>query len=296
MNAVYRAIGITKQAFHKRLNRYLHGMDEQQQLLKVIQEIRIEHPEMGARELYFSIRPNWMGRDKFEAFCFQNGLRITRKRSFVRTTNSLGVTRFDNLLFNIQLTTVNQVWVSDITYYEIKGCFFYLTFIMDLYSRYIVGYSVAQNLCTENTTLPALKMALRTRRVASGLIFHSDGGGQYYSKDFKDLTAHYKIKNSMGKTPYENPNAERINGTIKNSYLRHYDPKNYEELVKQNTRAVRNYNMRPHASLRRLSPKQFEEINSGMLKCAQVPTPRLKSDFECTGLAHIPTFPDNYDS
>jgi hypothetical protein len=100
----------------------------------------------------------------------------------------------------------------------------------------------------------------------------------------------------MGKTPYENPNAERINGTIKNSYLRHYDPKNYEELVKQNTRAVRNYNMRPHASLRRLSPKQFEEINSGMLKCAQVPTPRLKSDFECTGLAHIPTFPDNYDS
>ena len=47
MNELYRAIGITKQAFHKRLNRYLHLMDETQQLLKVIQDIRKEHPEMA---------------------------------------------------------------------------------------------------------------------------------------------------------------------------------------------------------------------------------------------------------
>lgn len=259
MNQVYRAIGITKQAFHKRLDRYLHLMDETHQLLRMIGEIRKEHPEMGARQLYFMLNPTSMGRDKFEVFCFENGLRVARKRSFTRTTNSLGVTRFENLLIGMELTTVNQVWVSDITYYEMEGQFYYLTFIMDLYSRYIVGHSVSANLTTENTTLPALRKALRSRQINPGLILHSDGGGQYYSKDFKDLTAQYKIRNSMGKTAYENPNAERINGTIKNSYLRYFHPRDFGELEKQVTRAVRNYNVRPHASLRRVCPKEFEE-------------------------------------
>jgi putative transposase len=290
MNALYRAIGITKQAFHKRLNRYLHGMDEAQQLLTVIRQIRKEHPEMGARELYFMIKPTWMGRDKFEAFCLENGFRVLQKRSFIKTTNSLGVTRFPNLLLGIELTRVNQVWVSDITYYAIGERFYYLTFIMDLFSRYVVGYSVAENLATENTTIPALKMALRYRRPEPGLIFHSDGGGQYYSNAFKNLTRSKGIKNSMGTTPYENPNAERINGTIKNSYLRHYDPRTYTDLVKQTARAVRNYNDRPHASLKRVSPTEFEKMYKKMLKCAQVRPLSEEPQNEYNGLAHIPTF------
>jgi putative transposase len=261
MNRIYRAIGITRQAFHKRLDRYLHLMDEKQQLLSLIDEIRREHPEMGARELYFMIKPKSMGRDKFETFCFENGLRISRKRSFKRTTNSLGVTRFDNLLVGIELTSVNQVWVSDITYYEIEDRFYYLTFIMDLYSRYIIGYSVSQNLFTETTTLPALRMAIRARRFTSSLILHSDGGGQYYCKEFRELASRHGIISSMGKVAYENPNAERINGTIKNAYLRHFHPGNYTELQEQTARAVRNYNIRPHASLKRLTPAQFDALN-----------------------------------
>lgn len=259
MNQLYRVIRITKQAFHKRMDRYLQGQDERAQLLSVIREIRKENPEMGAREMYFIIKPKCMGRDKFEVFCFENGLRVPRKRSFVRTTNSLGVTRFENFLIGFELTTVNQVWVSDITYYEIQGQFYYLTFIMDLHSRYIVGYSVSRNLLTECTTIPALEMAIKDRHIKPGLIFHSDGGGQYYCKGFKSLTEQHRIRNSMGKTPYENPNAERINGTIKNGYLRHYAPNSYLKLIQETKRAVINYHRRPHSSLKRLSPKAFED-------------------------------------
>lgn len=266
MNQLYGVIGITKQAFHKRLDRYLQFMDETQQLVRLIVDIRKEHPELGARELYFTLRPRFMGRDKFEAFCFENGFRVGRKRSFTRTTNSLGVTRFENLLIGSELTTVNQVWVSDITYYEIEGQFYYLTFIMDLYSRYIAGYSVSRDLTTENTTLPALRKALNSRKIDPGLILHSDGGGQYYSKRFKDLTARYEIRNSMGKTVYENPNAERINGTIKNSYLRYFGPQDFRELERQVDRAVRNYNVRPHRSLNRMSPKEFEAMGNSERK------------------------------
>ena len=95
---------------------------------------------------------------------------------------------------------------------------------MDLYSRVIVGYNVSARLKTEQTTLPALRQALKARKPAPGLIFHSDGGGQYYSKEFLDLTRKWNIANSMCDIVFENPHAERINGTIKNQYIKGYNP------------------------------------------------------------------------
>lgn len=271
MNSLYHTVGITKQGFHQHLNSYLQVQDEQQQLLAVVNQIRKDHPRLSARQIYFMIKPQSMGRDKFEAFCFKNGLKIEQKRSFYRTTNSLGVTRFNNLLDSIELNGLNQVWVSDITYYRIGDQFYFLTFIMDLYSRYIIGYSASKNLLTEYTTLPALEMALKHRPVKPGSIFHSDGGGQFYSKLFLELTRRHKIRNSMGKSVYENPNAERINGTIKNDYLEAYNPGTFNELRTMLKRAVENYNLRPHSSHKRLSPYAFEKINAKeMLECGQI--------------------------
>lgn len=260
MNAIYRTLGVSKQAVHQRLDHYLHQIDEQQQLIPIIDQIRKDHPSLSAREMYFMINPTCMGRDKFEEFCFENGFKLEVKRSFRRTTNSLGVTRFDNLLLDLEVNTINQVWVSDITYYELGSDCYYLTFVMDLHSRYIVGYSVSKTLFTEHTTLPALRLALRFRRILAGLIFHSDGGGQYYSKLFLALTQQYGILNSMGKNVYENANAERINGTIKNDYLQHYCPQNFPDLVVKVKRAVTNYNLRPHSMLNRQSPSAFEAL------------------------------------
>ena len=198
--------------------------------------------------------------DKFEQLCFENGFRLERLKSWHRTTDSSGVIRFPNLVEGIELTGVNQVWSSDITYYEINGRFFYLTFILDNYSRMIIGHSVSRQLLTEQTTLPALEMALGARKPQPGLIFHSDGGGQYYSRSFLKLTREHKIKNSMCEVAYENPYAERINGTIKNQYLKGYNPQNYSELVSMTQRAVQNYNhVRPHQSLGKLTPAAFEK-------------------------------------
>ena len=117
------------------------------------------------------------------------------KRAFHKTTNSLGVTRFENLIIDFKLTGVNQVWASDITYYRIGERFYYLTFILDLYSRFIVGYTVSVGMLTEQTTIPALNMALKLREPTQGLIFHSDGGGQYYCKKFLAITKSRLIEN-----------------------------------------------------------------------------------------------------
>lgn len=240
------------------------------QLLPIIMQIRADHPRLSSREIYYMLSPRCLGRDRFEAFCHSQGLKVNVTKNRYRTTDSLGVIRFPNLLLEInELTAVNQVWVSDITYFQISKEVFYLTFILDLYNRKIVGYCASRSLKTEDTTLKALRMAINRQNLPrnSNLIFHSDGGGQYYCKEFIALTKQYGIRNSMGKTPYENPHAERINGTIKNDYLIPYDPKNYLELEKMLIKSVDLYNLvRPHRALKRLSPQQFEDcISNGLL-------------------------------
>lgn len=259
MNELYRVTGTSKQAFHQYLNKQLLVLEEQQQLLPVISQIRADHPRLSVRRMYAMLNPQSMGRDKFEQFCYLNGFKLAVKRSYRRTTNSLGVTRFENLAAGMELTGVNQVWASDITYYRIGERFYYITFIIDLYSRFITGCAVSDGLFTEQATIPALNMALKQRGPLPGLIFHPDGGGQFYSKGFLAITKSSRIRNSMCESVYENAHAERINGTVKNDYLAHYAPQNYQQLITMTNKAVKMYNLfRPHSSLKNRSPADYE--------------------------------------
>jgi len=265
MNTLYRNTGISKQAFHQWLNRRMAIEEEQANLLPIIRQLREDHPRLSCRQFYFMVKPKTMGRDRFESFCFSQGFKIEPKKSKHKTTDSRGVIHFPNLILTLrELTAENQLWVSDITYYELEGMFCFLTFITDLFHREIIGYSASDNLRTESTTLPAIKMAISKTHLKpnSGLIFHSDGGGQYYCKEFISLTKQYGIRNSMGKSAWENPFAERINGTIKNDYLIPYQPRNFKQLKKMLIKAVNLYNgQRPHLSLERHSPQDFKQMN-----------------------------------
>lgn len=263
MNLLYQSIGITKQSFHQYMERLGHRRNEELQLLQFIYDIREDHPTLGLRDLYYKIQPACMGRDAFEMFCKKEGLGSKRKINYCRTTNSTGVERFLNLIEDLKITTINQVWQSDITYYEMGNRFYYITFIIDAYSRRIVGHSVSKRLFTEQTSLPALKMAIKVRgsQTLRGLIFHSDGGGQYYDNAFLSLTHDEGIENSMCEYAWENGKAERINGVIKNNYLRHRTIQKYENLVKEVDRSVLLYNTeKPHIKLQRKSPIQFENL------------------------------------
>jgi len=262
MSILYRVVGTTKQSFHQYLARQMSLLEEANQLLILIKQIRVDHPRMSSRQMYRLLNPVHLGRDRFESFCFENGFKVSVKRAFHRTTNSLGVTRFENLLVNYEFTGVNRVWVSDITHYRIGEKFYYLTFILDLFSRFIVGHSTSESMLTIDTTIPALRMALKNRKLLSaGLIVHSDGGGQYYCKEWLKLTGRHQIKNSMCESVYENAHAERINGTIKNDYLVHYGPDDYGQLHNMTSKAVMMYNYeRPHQSLGNISPNQYEKL------------------------------------
>jgi len=229
---VYSIAGFSKQAFHKMLDRKLLQEQQSIELVKIVRQVRKDHPRMGARNMYELIQPDFIGRDKFEKICFENGFKVTTKPNYKKTTNSWGVTRFDNLIKDIELNSFNQVWVSDITYFELNNQFVYITLIMDLYSRKIIGHALSKTLRTGDTTLPAIKMAIKARKGANfkDTIFHSDGGGQYYAKEFRAVLKNAGLKSSMAENVYENPHAERINRTIKSDYIKPYKPSNHSQL------------------------------------------------------------------
>lgn len=264
LNRLYKSIGQSKQAFHQRMNRYLQERSAGEQTLMLAYRIREDHPTMGLRDMYFKIAPAGMGRDRFEALCRQAGLMVKRAHNWRRTTDSSGVVRFENLLDGLVIDRPNQVWQSDITYYDINGKFYYITFIVDAFTRVIVGHAVSQRLQTGQTTLPALHKAIKSRMALNlsiqSLIFHSDGGGQYYDKGFLELTKKHNIVNSMCQYPWENGKAERINGVIKNNYLIHRDIRSFEQLQREVDRSVLLYNNeKPRIMLQRKSPNQFEK-------------------------------------
>lgn len=271
---------ISKQSLHQLLERRMDADEEIGYLIKIIFEIRIDHPTLNCRAMYYKIQPQKIGRDRFEALCKELGFTVEVRRNRTRTTNSTGVVRFENLLQSLVLTNINQAWSSDITYFEVSGTFYYITFILDCFSRKIVGHSTSKRLTTEQTTLSALKKAIQTRenQIPEGLVFHSDGGGQYYDKDFLKFTNQYKIKNSMCEMAYENGKAERLNGTIKNNYLVRYTIKTFEDLVKKVDHSVTLYNEgRPHKSLKYKTPNQFEKE---VLLLVEQTKPKMTKSFD----------------
>jgi putative transposase len=230
-------------------------------LVLLIAQIRQDHPTLSCRAMYAKLQPQGIGRDRFEQLCKSNGFSIEKKINLLRTTDSSGVVRFDNLLENLILSRINEAWSSDITYYEVNKRFYYLTFVMDCFSRRILGYAVSSRLTTEQTTLPALRQAVKTRggSIAPQLIFHSDGGGQYYDKEFLSYTDHHQMQNSMCEFAYENGKSERLNGIIKNNYLRFYETSTFEQLQRNVDRAVTLYNIeRPHKALKYYTPIDYE--------------------------------------
>lgn len=289
LNNLYCVLGTSRQSFHQRLNRMLRQQELTANLLPLIHQIRADHPTLSCRAMYYKLCPQGMGRDAFERLCREHGLTQNPRRWRPRTTDSSGVVRFPDLLSGRDLSGMDQAWSSDITYFEVGQRYYYITFAMDCFSRRILGYSVSERLSTEQTTLPALLMSLAERggRVEEGLIFHSDGGGQYYDKAFLALTAAHKMANSMCEWAWENGKAERLNGIIKNNYLAFYDITSLADLERAVARAVRLYNEhRPHKSLGYCTPVFFERervILSGQTKPKM--TRSLDADFICEGIS-----------
>jgi len=217
---------------------------------------------MGCRQMYQLMRPVELGRDRCERVLLASGFRVVRNTNFIRTTNSQPFRQFKDLITGKVLSGINQVWQTDITYYLGKGGkVFYIVFIEDVYSRRIIGWCAHDHLRAE-ANISCLKFAMKNRGhvCLAGLIHHSDRGSQYGSIEYLKLLQHEGIKVSMSKQAWQNAYVERLNGTIKNSYLYNWDLDTLPVLRKALTTAVTAYNVeKPHKNLpMQMSPIDFE--------------------------------------
>ncbi len=132
-----------------------------------------------------------------------NNLFARKRRKFIFTTDSNHNCPVAPNILNQDFTVdrENQVWVSDMTYIRTKQGWLYLTVIIDLFNRKVVGWSMSQTLSTGDTIVPAWNMAVKLNTITKELIFHSDRGSQYASYRFTNILKNYNglVKQSMSR-------------------------------------------------------------------------------------------------
>ena len=257
--------GISRQGAHQGLARLAKEQRDLIDTLELAGQLRTEHPSMGCRDIYYALREQMpRGRDWTEQVLLGCGFRVkTPPRSFTVA----GADICSNLIEGRKITAPNQVWQTDITYVWSGGRWYYVSFVVDVFTRQIVASHCSRNLSAASQIRCLGKgLASRAAEDLSALIIHTDRGVQYTGRAYKKYLDRCKLTQSMAQFAWQNAYCERVNGTIKNGYLKYYTTNSYRSLCKGVAKAVRLYNhSKPHRGLpSRLSPDQFvKERNQG---------------------------------
>lgn len=274
MEDLCRLFGKTKQSYYKHNEqRTMTRMAQEAFAVDYIKEIREKDHGIGGAKLWHMYKRRFtlnspLGRDRFEEVVDKYGLKVRLKVRKPKTTDSThGLPTYPNLIKDLIPTAPNQLWVSDITYIVVtesdKLCeFCFLTLVMDAYTEEIKGYCVGDTL-EAKYSITALTMALKTladpNKENVHLIHHSDRGVQYASRGYINLLNANGIYVSMTENgnPKENPQAERINSTVKNEILKGCIFNNMNEVKKAVSQAIDFYNNeRPHMSIGMMVPAE----------------------------------------
>ena len=273
MEKLFDAAQISRQAFHQWMKPTVNQLEKtpQHMVLELAQSVRTNYlPGSGAREIYHFIRKksdlsrklNGWGKHKFENLCLNNGMRVVKAR-FKPKTTIRGQYVFPNKIQGMMINDINKIWVSDIAYiFSATGKLIgYLTSLLDLYSRRLLGLNFSENMTAKQTSLPVIEQAFSNRGsdLFPGLFFHSDGGKQYIEKSFLAHLAKAKMESSMADNCYENPFAESFNDTIKNHILPFFKLNSFQQLKKQQNFIIECYNQnKVHTGIDRFTPVEYE--------------------------------------
>jgi putative transposase len=157
-----------------------------------------------------------------------------------------------------------QAWVSDLTYIQTKEGWLYLTIIMDLFDRKIIGWSVSESMKAVDTSIAAWKMAVKNRSIKPNLIFHSDRGIQYACHSFtNELKANPQILQSMSQKGncWDNAVAESFFKTLKSElvYQQEFQTKEIAKLALFEYIEIWYNRQRRHSTLSHLSPLEYNQ-------------------------------------
>lgn len=198
----------------------------------------------------------------------QSRIRAVHAKKFVVTTDSKHTYPvMDNKLGrNFYASHQGQTWVSDITYIRTVKGWLYLTVILDLFDRKIIGWSQSKDLTAKNTSVAAWKMAVKNRTPGEKLLFHSDRGVQYACHEFASLLGSYRgVERSMSRKGncWDNAVAESFFKTLKVELIYRHRFINEQDAALSVFEWIETwYNRnRRHSALGYLTIKEFEKLN-----------------------------------
>ena len=241
---------------------------KQADLITLIKEVhRQSRYTYGSRRIMHKLRRNGViiGRYRVRRLMQLAGISVRRRRTYKVTTQSKHrYPAAPNIIERcFQTERPNMIWVSDITYIKTREGWLYLAVIMDLYSRKIVGWSLARNMAVA-LVRDALMMAIGRRQPGPGLIHHSDRGIQYACDEYRRLLQLHGMVSSMSRSGncLDNAVAESFFHTLKKECLLNwrdmsavevkYDIVDYIEMF---------YNsQRLHSFNGYISPNDFEQL------------------------------------
>lgn len=236
-----------------------------------IQQAAIAHRYYGYRRIAAQLQQQgfMVSAKKVRRLMREDNLVAIRRRKFVVTTDSDHRFRVHpNLAQSLELTSINQLWVADLTYLRLEQEFVYLAIVLDAYSRRVVGWALGRTLGV-SLTLEALEKAIADRQPKPGLVHHSDQGVQYACQSYVDRLESCRAVLSMSRPgrPWENGRCESFIKTLKHEELDARPYRTLEELRDHVTEFIEQiYNLkRLHSALAYRSPIEFErEHESGV--------------------------------
>ena len=281
---ICRELQVAPSSYYAAIRRPLSARRRRDDVLK--EEIRRVWDEQrqvyGADKVWGQLKREGLAvaRCTVERLMQELGLRgVVRGKASVRTT--VGDEAADRLLDLVarqfRAPAPNRLWVADLTYVKTHSGWVYVAFVVDVCSRFVVGWQASRSLRTD-LALDALEMALWARRTAhlEGLIHHSDRGVQYLAIRYTERLAEAGAVPSVGSRgdSYDNALAESFNGLYKTELIRHAGPWRGLDDVEYATLAYVDWfnNRRLHGELGMIPPAEFEAT------CVQQPaTPLLAS-------------------
>lgn len=240
--------------------------DADVELRAQIQLIALEMSAYGYRRITHELRRQGVlvNHKRVWRLMREDNLLCLRKKSFARTTDSahdLGV--YPNLLPELTITGLDQLWVADITYVRLQQEFVYLAVLLDAYSRRCIGWALGRSLEAE-LALAALQMALAVRPIRPGLVHHSDRGVQYASHAYTTVLKAQAIRISMSRTgnPYDNAQAESFIKTLKSEEVYLFEYRNLAEACGRIGHFLEEVDnaKRLHSALGYRPPAEFERL------------------------------------
>jgi putative transposase len=291
ISTLCRVLGVSRSGYHAWATRPLSARAvEDARLTERIREIhRLNRRVYGSPRIHAELvlgDGERVARKRVERLMRQAGISGMVRRRRGRTTISVpGVRVCEDLVDrDFAAAAPNRIWVADITYLRTWQGWLYLVAVQDLYSRRIVGWSMADHMRSE-LVVDALQMALAQRRPAPGLIWHSDQGSQFVSLAFGQQARAAGIAQSMGSKGdcYDNSVAESFFATLKKELVDRRSWPEKSELRSEIFDYIETFynRRRRHSTLGMLSPADYENSTlapggTGLAASRLAPTHTIK--------------------